>query len=1509
MKIGSSLTNKLLVCLCAVLLGGFSARAQQRGTFAGRPSFRREKALEAHRRFVEKKEEALQWAATRGLATRVDDGVSLIELMAIEAGRPLYYTTQNANAAISTAADQVRNTAPYNLNGADLQVGVWDAGAILTNHQEFGSRVTVQDGTVSTHYHATHVGGTIGASGVLPNAQGMAPSTSIGSFDWNSDLSEMTAAAASYAGEPDKIVLSNHSYGFIAGWWWDGGNYYWYGTDWSSGATEDFFGQYSSYARDWDEVVYNAPYYLPFKSAGNERTDNPSNGQTVFYLDGSSWVSAVYDSALHPKGDGVYKSGYDTIGTKGSAKNIMTVGAVNDAVSGSMRSVGNGTMSSFSSWGPADDGRIKPDIVANGITLYSTYDTSTASYSYLSGTSMASPNACGSAALLAEYYKELFPGEAMRASTLKGLIIHSADDAGNPGPDYAFGWGLMNTKAAADLLKEYAAGNNNRLTEAQLTTVNTSDTYVVTVTGLEPLRATLCWTDPPGATQTANDSRTSVLVNDLDLKISGPGGTFYPYKLDYNNPSASATTNSENDVDNVEQVYIEFPSAGDYTITVDYDGTLTDGEQWYSLLVSPDSGGIVPPSFFTASAVSTSQVDLTWLKNVSNDNVVVAFNTTGFFINPTNGTTCGVGSSIGPATVIYSGGDTNYQHTNLNPLTRYFYRAWSVNSTSEYSSGAGADIFTLAPPATIPFYEPFATTTFDNWSWALVEDASIDTVGLGEPSEPYSAHLNGNPDGEDVIQTVPFNLSGETTVELSYWYEQTGGGESADAGDDLIVEYLDAGDSWIELERQLGAEADMNAYAQSAVLLPAAALHEQSRFRFRSSGSAGPYDDWFVDDIRLYATTLRITTSTLPLGLVSLAYAATLEADSGTAPYTFCIENGNLQEGLTLDSGGVISGMPTEPGTNQITFTVQDAEGASTNRVLELVVQLQTVDYFTWDIIDDTQILDQPFAVSIAARDVNSNIVSNFSGNVDLNVPQTDDQIGFGSSTWNFPMSTFYHDARTQVIYLQSEIGSSCTITSLALNVATLPGQTMNDWTIRMRHTPLNEYAASAEWESADWVTVYSGNEPAGVPGWREFVFFEPFEYNGSDNLMIDFSHNNTFYTTDGYCECTSMEPSSRSIHYRTDSNWGDPLGWPTNGYNPPRTRSYNIPNIRLGVDILPPTPILPTDAVAFVDGIWTGSVTVLEPSDLIVLQATDADGHSGRSNPFRVLESSHYFNVFVGSTYGISEGHPDSDLMGGNDPLLPNPGDQALVQLIHVGENGIIDAPPGIGGAVVGDDVLLGSYIYEYDGTNYFWDAWAVGWYGTVQVPFVGDGQVYGRIFDSAEVSDGSWYYQGHIQEMSAYHWTTLGTLSPDEYDLGQGVLSFASNQLVTVNLDLDSDTIPDWWEIAYFGSITNCDASADVDNDGMLNWQEYIADTIPTDSNSVLQFIEILPGSNGVDVAWQGGINAWQFLESSGDLAATTEQWMVIFTNFPPTAISNNYYHDMGTNTVLFYRIRADR
>src|SRR4029077_18304175 len=127
-----------------------------------------------------------------------------------------------------------------------------------------------------------------------------------------------------------------------------------------STGVEDDFGKYNTYTRDSDSLAASLPYYLIFRSAGNDRGDNPATGEAVSLTAGGN-AAVAYNPASHPPGDAIYKGGYDNIGLDEVAKNVITIGAVNDAVSGGLRSTANATMTWFSSWGPTDDGRIKPD--------------------------------------------------------------------------------------------------------------------------------------------------------------------------------------------------------------------------------------------------------------------------------------------------------------------------------------------------------------------------------------------------------------------------------------------------------------------------------------------------------------------------------------------------------------------------------------------------------------------------------------------------------------------------------------------------------------------------------------------------------------------------------------------------------------------------------------------------------------------------------------------------------------------------------------------------------------------------------------------------------------------------------------------------------------------------------------------------------------------------------------------------------------------------------------------
>ncbi|MCU0796157.1 MAG: S8 family serine peptidase [Akkermansiaceae bacterium] len=495
---------------------------------------------EAQQQAVEK------MAAERGIPLRIEGpGHRLATLHDFRGEHPLYRRNMNASAAISTGANLLLPS-PYSLSGAGLRVGVWDGGSVRNTHQEFGSRVTKRNSTAANDDHATHVAGTIGASGVQANAKGMAPQILIDSYDWNSDFSEMTSAGAVSAGDTAKLPLSNHSYGFDA-------------------TTADM-GRYESEARSADAVVVALPYYLPFWAAGNEQ------------------------DLLTAKG------GFQSITFTGLAKNLVTVGATNDAVSSGSRNPSSATIASFSSLGPCDDGRIKPDVVANGVDVRSPVATSNTAYdATYSGTSMATPNALGSAALLVELYGREFSGQRMRASMLKGLLIHTATDRGNAGPDYTYGWGLVDVKSAADLILAHKASlTAPKLIEGTLTNAAKTVTHTFTWDGVSPIRATLCWTDPAGAAQSAADSRTPNLVHNLDLRLTSPDGStahlpfVMPFVGTWTTASMSQTAvTGKNNVDNVEQVLLSAPSqSGVYTATVSLDGNLTTANQVYSLVIT-----------------------------------------------------------------------------------------------------------------------------------------------------------------------------------------------------------------------------------------------------------------------------------------------------------------------------------------------------------------------------------------------------------------------------------------------------------------------------------------------------------------------------------------------------------------------------------------------------------------------------------------------------------------------------------------------------------------------------------------------------------------------------------------------------------------------------------------------------------------------------------------------------------------------------------------------------------
>ena len=500
--------------------------------------------------------------------------------------RPVFRITHNREAAatsrINTLLDGGRTG--LSLSGQGQTALLIDSGHPRQTHVELAGRVDKRDQFSTEQSHATHVAGTIAGGGVWREALGMAPAALIRSHDWTNDVAEMAQAAL------DGIRVSNHSYGDPLGWTPNvlGDGYWgWMGRPSISTVEDVQFGRYGETAAAWDEVAHASMHLLIVKSAGNERErQGPPDGAPHWVFDGGWTVS----TAIRNQDGGL--DGYDTIGDAGVAKNVLTVGAVEDAPWG-VESPEDVVMTPFSGWGPVDDGRIKPDLVANGTSLISAKAGADDAYGPSTGTSQAAPVVTGAALLIEELWDREYPGTVPLSSTIRALLIHSADEAGSSeGPDYRFGWGLLNAERAALHLKQSADADRIFapvrpypvwIFEGELAAGETR-TFDLPISDAMALRATLAWVDPAASIgPAALDDRSPRLVHDLDLQIMQNGSVHLPWVLDPARPEAAASR-GVNIRDNVEQIVFDAGS-GTVQIRVSAPASLTTASQPFSLIV------------------------------------------------------------------------------------------------------------------------------------------------------------------------------------------------------------------------------------------------------------------------------------------------------------------------------------------------------------------------------------------------------------------------------------------------------------------------------------------------------------------------------------------------------------------------------------------------------------------------------------------------------------------------------------------------------------------------------------------------------------------------------------------------------------------------------------------------------------------------------------------------------------------------------------------------------------
>lgn len=389
-----------------------------------------------------------------------------------------------------------QTTSGRNYTGDGIGVMVRDDG-IVGPHIDFQGRIDNSATSDPTGSHGDGVAGIMAGAGNLdPTNRGMAAGSSVYIVNYVANF--LDSATQNLINNGDvQITNSSYSNGCNAG--------------------------YTTITRTVDQQTRNNSSLLHVFSAGN------SNNNDCGYGAGTQWGNIT----------GGHKQGKNVIAT---ANTFF-----------------DGSLASSSSRGPAHDGRIKPDIAANGANHISTDPNN--EYSPFGGTSGAAPGIAGIAAQLYEAYGNINSGAFPPSGLIKAALLNTANDAGNVGPDYRFGWGIVNGLRAGKLIEDQRHLSDD-------ITQGSSNTHTISVpAGTAQVRFMVYWTDPEAAS-----GANPALVNDLDMVVTDPSSTDYlPYILDPTpNPSTLnlPATNGADHLNNVEQVVINSPAAGDYDIEI-----------------------------------------------------------------------------------------------------------------------------------------------------------------------------------------------------------------------------------------------------------------------------------------------------------------------------------------------------------------------------------------------------------------------------------------------------------------------------------------------------------------------------------------------------------------------------------------------------------------------------------------------------------------------------------------------------------------------------------------------------------------------------------------------------------------------------------------------------------------------------------------------------------------------------------------------------------------------------
>lgn len=492
----------------------------------------------------------------------------------------------NEGAAILSSVTPLHSP-PYDLSGEGVTLSLFDIGSAFAAHGEFGGRVIAHDSgkaEAPVALHPTHTSGTIASAGFNPAARGMAPRSRIHQYNvgnqWDTDKRTHFSALLG-------ISADSNSWGYAHGWINDETKtptWVWYGNQ--------YYGSYEFESDALDQLVIDKEVLIVY-SSGNDGVDSGPPAAPFAHLHDFGTVpedKTVYCFSANGSGTDcptpqcgscemaahVPNGPFLTAGPLAAAKNVIAVGAVD-----STRAIAG-----FSSRGPTLDGRVKPDLVAKGVGVYSTSDSG--GYRFLQGTSMSAPVVSGIAALVIEQWRRTFSGMNPRPDELRALLMHGAEDLGQPGPDYSYGYGLANARNAVDTIRA-DQGSGLRIRRGSASQ-GTAVEFGWNVLGGNP-RVTLAWTDPGAGPSTLEKP---ALINDLDLLVVDPSGAeMRPWILNPATPDAPATR-GRNVRDNLEQIDLTNAVPGVYKIRVLGTAVKTATPQSFIVVATADIGNFSP---------------------------------------------------------------------------------------------------------------------------------------------------------------------------------------------------------------------------------------------------------------------------------------------------------------------------------------------------------------------------------------------------------------------------------------------------------------------------------------------------------------------------------------------------------------------------------------------------------------------------------------------------------------------------------------------------------------------------------------------------------------------------------------------------------------------------------------------------------------------------------------------------------------------------------------------------